>query len=1738
MDHADVKKHKLECNALHQQARRLAFQEEIHTRRLEAGRRLATTVPVELKPPLIDATCELNDCVSVDTEDKCNKFSVDLGMNFPGGATKVANGQERSTAPFGCFIKTIRAYSGLETHLMWNDNKEATGTAGNNDAGGEYRPLCECNQGKYPLPVLTEGIEAEDASNFGCSSEGEAMPWLGDGELLLDDLLNNTVRCSYTGECKGDEVNGLSDSLFDEKCGTPTDATSESTMGDPGNWGGIIWSSKAELKKGSTACYKVTASGDKLKNMGVTGTYKFIVHDYKNSGIFEFVSSTLKAKKVPLADFGKLTALQGRIMGRTSPTPAPLNFIGYDKAPTFIWSANTDINPLFDGILKGFKLPLVPGNSQVKGDWSFDINDGLKFENAFVNVGWNVGPGKLWPDIFTVAPTLFVTLGTMKGSYEDAVLGKTESTGARTVQWGIIRLPHGCGALKINELSANGNFKFTLGVPSGYVLKEDFEIAKNDIARMPVTLMGQTVLKISKKTLGTESDFEIELRIKYEDESGQMELGGMTNTPVIWKIEPLGTKAEFHARAQYLGPVKDFNQKKLKLRFKGCGFGDAPFKIGAAPPPQLFVTGDFEGTYEQGSVEYEVAAGVENMAIDDVLKEANVKFTYSKSSGLQIEGAAKVELDLKGVTQKPSMAVVLKYTPEDGLRVKGTSSVMIAPAAWGLPSATVDFSYESKRTPKIVASAEITGTIKVEALFPGAPTGIQVTVFASSQKEFYVQGVTQITLPASLGSKKVDITVKVDKDAGLTAVGETKGLDYKLIDFGSSLNQKGLPDVTIKDVVVMASSPWGKKKEPVVPCKDDDNSGYGSCKDWVEGERRRRYYSSRRRRRRRRRGYSENYCVGEGRRRQRRRWWIDKIQSVCKNSCGKCPKKEAKASGPKAAIWIQAQMGGKDSLAEGLAVFTGSGICLVLQASPDAIEPVLRSVGLSSDKLEKQTIALCNDPTVLDDLQLPEVAAIDQADVEAPPPSHRRRRRGQRDVTKTSKSPKEFGKTMPKVSIKGFSITLPIQIAKGSAVANLLSFAQIPLRKFEFSIGYDFKAKEGVMKVTFGKMTWKNKGALEEANFDLAFEVVIGKKMSLPQVSAALDLKIRVDQESGKLLSFKGEVAASSSAVVGSIELYSPSVLRLLSKRIGLISRKSKPIKLAVGWSQISGMTMEAQANVILSSDKDVPVAVFTPTAGDSYWDACMLNGACTAVDFILALSYDPRAQKVSIDRLQVRMAGALNYVTLLQSVLGCDLPSAMSGAVGKWLGTINLFSLDYNPAALNVHAAGAVSAANVGMMFAFGVGLNSGGFNIDLRMAVSQGCLGVGTLNSCTGIVLESVGQPAYNEWDGIVKKIKSYGWPKPEDKWSTNLLPSQLRSKYNMGSYAKFVLTHKGLSLDINVKGRMSVSFIDLKSVLPSVSMRVQYNSGYLKVDVKVGFGSFIKMNVGFGLFMGSASHSNGKLIVKPPSFGYFKFAIDCSAEGGSLMTNLRNHAKKTWGWFWFWFADSVLRIFSWIDFKWFKFEFSTRRAALDLNFRFLGITIHIKLNFDFAKAKKALGGSYGDVASSSSNAMEKHEVDACDVDKDKGSRGHAKDYTYTYSTWWAWGYRYGHDSKCGKYYKRHRHCGYNAWHCGVNKGWWYVRARHCCWSSTSSHYHGCYYKYKKWGRHSELKHFRYKVTYGKCAAWYKSGHRLKYLTSTHSYKNYIMQSEYYCGNRWPSRWHGGGCDHNCNCGYRRRR
>jgi hypothetical protein len=1014
---------------------------------------------------------------------------------------------------------------------------------------------------------------------------------------------------------------------------------------------------------------------------------------------------------------------------------------------------------------------LQESKAQVKGDWK--VEAGLvSFQNAFANVGWTVGPSDFWPSALSVQPTLFFMIGTKPGS--DGIMSEKASMG--NVDWGVLRLPYACANVKIPLLKAPGQAKLDLKLKGGAALEDGFKLDYKMVKLLTFDIMGKVTYTVSKDKIGSEDDFSVDLRIKYDVESKELELGGSTNSPVVWNIPELSGKAEMTMRAVYSGPAKDFSPKKISLHVSGAGKGKG-WAIGSAPAPDLFLTGDFMGNAEDG-FDWKVTAGVDNMAIDGALKNANCLFTYSRLDGTEVTGAAEIELDLKGVSDKPKMLVSLKWTKATGLQVEGTGTVPICPASWGIPSAAVEFTFDQQRAPKMIASATVSGKITMDALFPGAPTSIDVVAFVSSQSEMYMTGYTQLTLPESLGKKKVDINVKVDKNSGLTASGVTLGLDYKIVDFSSTLNGYGLPDVQINDVILMASAPWGSgNKKAAGVCKDQSRS----CATWklsytCDGThteepsmRRRRRWSYRRRRRRDRRRRSD---------------MVSKTAAQCKKTCGTCPKPKPSSNGPKAAIWVSGTIGEMTTV-EGLVAFTSKGACLVLQASPVSFDVFLSQIGLSSDPLKQQTVALCSDPSVLDDMQLPEVSEIDTdaakdnvktgADVKKALDGYRFRvdkcpgtactienaycppsasgtnkpyccinkrwtnkecpsgwakayscsgsgtclvpfskceagtsgagskgkcclptdKSQSRFIWKVGKCPSikevinaaaaKYGDTM-KTFVKdlaaanlpsGFSITVPITIARGSAVANMLKFAKMGGITFTLGLGFDFKTKKGYVSVSFVQQTWSNLGAIEQMVLDLFFKVEIGKKLALPEVGISLDMKIRIDEKSGKYLAFKGTVAASPMTIEGSLELYSPSVLRLVSKRIGLISRKSKPVTVSLGFTPATTqLSFGLQANLILSSDKDV-ANEFTSTAGDTRWDACWKNTKCVAVDFIFAMSVMLSTMVPTIDRVQFRLTGELTFAVLIQSAMGYDLPSSLQGALGKWLGSINLFAFD-----------------------------------------------------------------------------------------------------------------------------------------------------------------------------------------------------------------------------------------------------------------------------------------------------------------------------------------------------------------------------------------------------------------------------------------------------------------------------
>jgi hypothetical protein len=1622
MDHADVKKQKLECSAIAQEVRRLSVLGEIQHHRVEAGRRLqaarrlqsatvgassgaasvtvdeesvSATIPFVLKPPLTAGMCmdfEDGGCKVVDSLKACTDAAKLLGMKL-GKATKVA-ARDAKKSPPGCFIHKFGSGKNKKTILYYNA-KAGTGKAGTSGASSIYKPICLCTatatESSYTLPDPPEdSLEAEPAAEFRCTTKGDAMPRLGDGELLMTDVFTAPVRCNLD-ECTDAEVNALSDAEFKSVCKPygPISLDVGQVSGDPTTWLGTDWASVLP-KKATTTCVLFTSSGAALSNMGMTGSYMAIIHKV-DEGQYEIVTSSLTAAAVPFADFGMLkSATKGRIM--VSQASDTIRFIGIAKVFSWIFTDNKDLSPMFAGVIEGLSvtgMDLLAGSSYVKGEWSFDDQNALSFENAYVNVGWEVQPTKgLFPEIIDVKASMFVTIGTtnIPGSEMGALL----STYGGLTEWGVVKMPTGCAALKIPDLKAKGWTKIVLtewpdmgtdeerrlatkkttkkkkpkkASLNSTGLKKGFKLTKDFISKLPLVLTGSVLFKVDKKVLNTEDDFKLELRMRYTFLDKFLELGGSTPTPAKWNIPDLGATAKVEMRASWSGTAGSFSAKDLMLQVKGSGHGKAPFQIGEAPPPEYFVMADFWGTPE--GFNYAVSAGVEDMQVDDALKDASVLFSYSRAGGLLVEGSAQVELALKGVTEKPTMVVNLMYTTDGGLQVVGTGTVPITPASWGLPAADITFDFDSTRIPKIIATATVTGNIKIQALLPGAPSSITVTAFASSESEFYVKGKTQVFLPEALGSKPVDIVVQIDKDKGLMAVGQVTNLDYKMIDLASNLNSIGLPDITINTAAVMASAPWSSK---------------GS------------------------------------------------------------------SGSPKAGIWVEGTFSGAagDVTVGGMVAFSRAGVCIVLQADPSGINSFLGAIGLSTDSTQALTTALCNDPSVLQDLQLPDVGQMDVTEVDnvasAKDVQNAASKAKKAKAKDTGKKLKDFVKKMIAPRIPGFSIALAVVIPKKSAVDTLLNFARIPMRKFELSIAYDFQAKAGSFSIAIPGVTWTNQGNIEEMIISLYFSAVFGKgsRAPLPSVGCSLSLKMRIDGP--KLLQFKGDLAASPAGVSGSVELYSPSVIRIISKRIGLVSTKSKPLKLALSFTAPNIVSLYLQGNLILSSDKDVPEAVFNFAGyhgGDSYWDDCKKRDRCVGVDFILSLSGTVGA--IIIDRAQVRTQGRVNALTLLQSLWGSSVVStSVQGAIDKWLPSILLFSFDYNPLNLAVSCAGALESQNVAMMFAFGVLANSGDYSIAFKMGISTGCLGVGQERNCNGFLLKSGGRKAIDRWSEIRDNVKAYGWS-GEGEWKDSMLPTKLQTSSKMSTMADFELSSSGIKVEFRSVVQLSLSFVSL-SFLPTAEVDLKYEGGLLKCKISVYPGSdkdaaMIKFGIEFGIFLGSQNHGGASALMKaiaPTKWDHLKIDVDTKSEGGGLMGVVKQQAKTHLGPFIYWFLNDILNMFGNFRFDWFKFFLSWTQVTIDISFVFAGYPVKVYLNLELDFFKKMFERKFDEPAKDGAKKGASKAQNKCDYD----DRAHRNGEYLAHDTnpqllGFVWASKFhSYDASCGrrryscwKKYKKHR-------------------------------------------------------------------------------------------------------------------
>eukprot|EP00928_Gymnodinium_smaydae_P053796 TRINITY_DN3770_c0_g1_i7.p1 TRINITY_DN3770_c0_g1~~TRINITY_DN3770_c0_g1_i7.p1 ORF type:complete len:3697 (-),score=644.83 TRINITY_DN3770_c0_g1_i7:202-10239(-) len=858
--------------------------------------------------------------------------------------------------------------------------------------------------------------------------------------------------------------------------------------------------------------------------------------------------------------------------------------------------------------------------------------------------------------------------------------------------------------------------------------------------------------------------------------------------------------------------------------------------------------------------------------------------------------------------------------------------------------------------------------------------------------------------------------------------------------------------------------------------------------------------------------------------------------------------------------------------------------CMLVQYALSAMnsnDDLTASMDLKSVEDDLTTVGSCPHPEVVEDMNWPDSNTITlpmtTTDDDAGDDAGRRldqarsapRRLQSASETREVKVPniQAMVDSMPSLPDgMEFFVKIPIVAPKDSILDKALEFVGMKERRYMFDIMVDWSRKRMNVGIELGKVdlvegsTGFLGGPIEECKFTTNFGATIGGpaggvkgKIPLPAASISAEIKVRVDTFSEFLLHYKGTIGVNAMATVGELTLYSPSVFRFKTKRIGIVSTDAKPSTLYV--EKLHGGVAGVYAlstPFILSADRNVPKIDFTPGAGQKLYTDCQNRPKhCVIADgsaAIMIFFLPPPPAGPPPPRLlefKVRASGAMNMPNLFQVRYGYDLPSFIYSVLAKFSPTLNLIAIEFNDLNMKIAAAGEWNG--MGMLVSAERSLDLSGFTGDISVGMSQGCLGAKSGSRCTGFVIHAFGEDSRKAHDEIVGKIKSIGWP---DDWSTSLLPSSLRQRNQMGSYAIWRLTTSGLNVNMKMKASLDVAFLSksvVDNIAPVVEVQVSYSSGKLNAQFWAGFGSIAQMHVKFGIFLGSVSMSGGAASVAPPSFGHLSMAI----QTHTLRSSVDSHARNSWGYIPWWISKNILKLFDAFDPRFISLTISGGgKVTFEALFYFIGIKVNPRLSIDMNQLLYTVQGRLHYVVVDGARQMFQKRPDPCQVNSNIPHTYSQSVYLYKYAGF-AYRQGVGRNWRCGtEWYCAWRPCGHYP-HCGTRCSWryrswcwggrrrwggcagtWYLSCsfNYCCNCLTYlPRFKHCRYRWEDWAypwsRKGYYNVFRYQVTYGQCAgkvAWnvYVGGDRcyLYHQRRDMSCRNHLVHSEYDALSRMP--------------------
>lgn len=1334
------------------------------------------------------------------------------------------------------------------------------------------------------------------------------------------------------------EVHEPTIETLNEKCPDDGNFTNFTNLSDPLQW------STTDFSSLEGKCARAALAGPLASH--VEGSDEAFVQAYITAKAIVSKAMTLTSLAIP--GLGEMSP-SGHFM---------MNLETEDKVLYFVMTTKVDTEDLQSGpaedLLKlGGENPtwervLQPAQTTVKMSVSINATGNMTLSDFYALAGYKDGiPEDILPEGFEIPTSLDLV-------HAYALIGLT-STGS-TIENG--------PEVDVDDLSGG---QVTLGRVGAPYLCFDFEWEKfkgaaiirpttDDNGTDPVSfkdgpgllLEGQLNITTPQGgALNLEEEFKLSTRLSYLHNTSELKVEAFTEKPFRWKLEDMGADLELVARAGYSGDRRNFSLlKTLALRAKACGFGGKVVNFGEKRLPlQYFAKGEFGGTIG-GGLDWSVEAGVSGVQISSWLKKVDLVVKTSRNDAFKIEGNAKLELEFGEV--KPKAQLQLNYDSSIGFYGGVNTTAQVFPKSWGLDRASLNISYDPRRSPSFQAFAKQTGTLKVDAIFPGAPEEIEVGAELGTGKPLDLNGSFTITLPPALWSKEVEVKIRINSANGMQIIGNAT-FDKTIIDLPEVLNEQKVPDLKLDKVIIFGGVPWpGQTEEGEEKTRPGPHLGI-----WAQG------------------------TAAE----------LDEEGRLLQEGDG-----DGDGDG---------EEDGKDTLVTGLVVLAKKP-CILFQGSSSLVKAIKEAVGMDSEEADPLTFARCKDTKVLEDLQLPELteaaeiiekendnSSDDDSDGDGDSSERRLRelssllsaqeksalissqtarrhlqeassKSEEADVNSIVSKAKEFREKMPKnLKEAATALNLPMLVSKESIVGTVLGLLNVDTEKVSLHVAYD--DGKVVIDLELNEVEWKpNSGALVSAIFTLSAHVAISKA-GLEELTIVGDteVKIKLDDEGEKILDFNGAVSMGKEGISGSIELRSPTNLRLISKRVALISSEDKPSKLSISIAPTQ-MSLGITALVALMAKQDIDPA----KSGSEVLAQCTsLVRECLAVDLEIAVSVGLPRLVPSIDRFYLKWTGDLSMVNLVTAVTGLDVSDSTRGLLNKFMGVSPIGIIDYNPDGDDgayVKVAGAAQMlSTTNIMFAVQMNLGKSSLDMSFSVGIGRGCLGFGGDAACTGIMMQQPEDDAEQmkvRWGTLVQRIKDAHSPDAEEtveEWGRKYMPGVLQKPEGLSSSAIFSIGEEGFSLDLRVKAKLSVGFsAALSEVLPTVDAVVLYKEGSFELQFETSVLGIVS-KFDFSVFLGGEGADGD---AQPPSFKKLDFNVDFSGLYQKLKDTVRKFVGKVaYDFLEFIGAWNVLRL------NRFFVSINTEKVRLSAGLTVLGYAINPSTTLEFQPIIQWLSGDF---------------------------------------------------------------------------------------------------------------------------------------------------------------------------------